>query len=60
MNTKFEAIEKKMDAKCHSKEVKEIVRREMDATHTCRPNDDERRNIRTTQNSGIVGEGTVR
>ena len=26
MNTRFEAIEKKLDAKCDSKEVKEIVR----------------------------------
>ena len=34
MNTRFEAIEKKRDAKCDSKEVKEIVRQEMDALHT--------------------------
>ena len=49
-----------MDAKCNSKEVKEIVRQEMDALHTCRPNDDESRNLLTTQNSGIVVEETVR
>ena len=48
MNTRFEAIEKKLDAKCDSKEVKEIVRQEMDALHTCRPNDDESRNLLTT------------
>ena len=60
MNTRFEAIEKKLDAKCDSKEVKEIVRQEMDALHTCRPNDDESRNLLTTQNSGIVVEETVR
>ena len=42
---RFEAIEKKLDAKCDSKEVKEIVRQEMDALHTCRPNDDESRNL---------------
>ena len=59
-NTRFEAIEKKLDAKCDSKEVKEIVRQEMDAMHTCRPNDDESRNLLTTQNSGIVVEETVR
>ena len=41
MNMRFEAIEKKLDAKCDSKEVKEIVRQEMDALHTCKPNDDE-------------------
>ena len=34
-------IEKKLDAKCDSKEVKEIIRQEMDAFHTCSPNDDE-------------------
>ena len=45
MNTRFEAIEKKLD---ESKEVKEIVRQEMDALHTCRPNDDESRNLLTT------------
>ena len=60
MNTRFEAIEKKLDAKCDSKEVKEIVRQEMDTLHTCRPNDDESRNLLTTQNSGIVVEETVR
>ena len=60
MNTKFEATEKKLDAKCDSKEVNEIVRQEMDALHTCRPNDDESRNLLTTQNSGIVVEETVR
>ena len=60
MNTRFEAIEKKLDAKCHNKEVKEIVKQEMDALHTCRPNDDESRNLLTTKNSGIVVEETVR
>ena len=45
MNTRFEATEKKLD---ESKEVKEIVRQEMDALHTCRPNDDESRNLLTT------------
>ena len=61
MNTRFEAIQKKkLDAKCDSKEVKEIVRQKMDALHTCRPNDDESRNLLTTQNSGIVVEETVR
>ena len=60
MNTRLEAIEKKLDAKCDSKEVKEIVWQEMDALHTCRPNDDESRNLLTTQNSGIVVEETVR
>ena len=45
----------KRDAKCDSKEINEIVRQEMDALHTCRPNDDESRNLLTTQNSGIVG-----
>ena len=30
------------------------------AMHTCRPNDDESRNLLTTQNSGIVVEETVR
>ena len=54
MNTRFEDIEKKWDSKCDSKEVKEIVWQEMDAIHTCRPNDDERRNLLTTQNSGII------
>ena len=49
-----------MDTKCDSKKVKEIVRQEMDALHTCRPNDDESRNLLTTQNSGIVVEETVR
>ena len=49
-----------MDAKCNSKEVKETVRQEMDAMHTCRPNDDESRNLQTTKNSGIVVEETVR
>ena len=49
-----------MDAKCDSKEVKEIVRQEMGAMHTCRPNDDESRNLLTTQNSGIVVEETLR
>ena len=57
MNTRFEAIEKKLDAKCDSKE---IVKQEMDALHTCRSNDDESRNLLTTQNSGIVVEETVR
>ena len=56
MNTRFEATEKKLDAKCDSKEVKEIISQELDALHTCRPNDDES----TTQNSGIVVEETVR
>ena len=60
MSTRFKAIEKKLDAKCDSKEVKEIVRQEMDAVHTCRPNDDESRNLLTTQNSGIVVEETVK
>ena len=60
MNTRFEAIEKELDAKCDSKEVKEIVRQEMDALHTRRPNDGESRNLLTTQNSGIVVEETVR
>ena len=60
MNKRFEAIEKKVDAKCDSKEVKEIVMQEMDVIHTCRPNDDESRNLLTTQNSGIVVEETVR
>ena len=60
MNMGFEAIKKKLDAKCDSKEVKEIVRQEMDALHTCRPNDDESRNLLTTQNSGNVVEATVR
>ena len=32
----------------------------MDALHTRRPNDDESRNLLTTQNSGIVVEETVR
>ena len=32
----------------------------MDALHTGRPNDDESRNLLTTQNSGIVVEETVR
>ena len=49
-----------MDAKCDSEEVKETVRQEMDAMHTCRPNDDESRNLQTTKNSGIVVEETVR
>ena len=49
MNTRFEAIEKKLDAKCDSEEIKEIVRQEMDAMHTCRPNDDESRNLLTTK-----------
>ena len=49
-----------MDAKCDSKEVEEIVRQEMDGLYTCRPNDDESRNLLTTQNSGIVVEETVR
>ena len=48
-----------LDAKCDSKEVKEIVRQEMDELHTCRPNEDESRNLLTTQNSGIVVEETV-
>ena len=43
-----------------SKEVKEIVRQEMDAIHTCKPNDDESRDLLTTQNSGNVVEATVR
>ena len=60
MNTRFEDIEKTLDAKCDSKEVKEIVREEMDALHTRRPNDDESRNLLTTQNSGIVVEETIR
>ena len=60
MKTRFEATEKKLDAKCNSKEVKEIVRQEMDALHTCRLNDDESRNLLTTQNSGIVVAETVR
>ena len=60
MNTRFEAIENKMDAKCDSKEVKEIVRQEMDAIHICRPNNDESRNLLTTQNSRIVVEETER
>ena len=60
MNTRFEAIEKKLDAKCDSKEVKEIVRHEMDAMHICRPNDDESRNLQTTQNSGNVVEETLK
>ena len=55
---------RELDAKCNSKEVKEIVRQEMDALHTCRPNDDESRNKdsvkKTTQNSGNVVEETVR
>ena len=32
----------------------------MDVLHTCRPNDDESRNLQTTQNSGIVVEETVK
>ena len=32
----------------------------MEAMHTCRPNDDESRNLQTTKNSGIVVEETVR
>ena len=32
----------------------------MYALHTCRPNDDESRNLLTTKNSGIVVEETVR
>ena len=32
----------------------------MDAIHTCRPNDDERINLLTTQNIGIIVEETVR
>ena len=60
INTRFQAIEKKMDAKCDSKEVKETVRNEMDALHICRSNDDEIRNLLTTQNSGNVVEETVR
>ena len=60
MNSRFEVIEKKLDAKCDSKEGKEIVRQEMDAIHTCRPNDDESRNLLTTKNVGIVVEETVR
>ena len=59
MKMRFEAI-KKQDDKCDSKEVKEIVSQEMDALHTCKPNDDESRNLLTTQNSGIVVEETVR
>ena len=50
----------KLDAKCDSKEVKEIVMQEMDALLTCRPNDDESRNLQTTQNSGNVVEETVK
>ena len=57
MNTRFEA--KKLDAKCDSREVKEIVRQEMDAMHTCRPTDDEGRNLQTAQNSGNVVEERV-
>ena len=34
-------------------------RQEMVAMHTCRPNDDESKNLQTTQNSGIVVEETV-
>ena len=60
MNMRFEAIEKKLEAKCDSKEVKEIIRQEMDTMHTCRPNDDESRNLQTTQNSGNVVEETVK
>ena len=60
MNMRFKAIEKKLDAKCDNKEVKEIIRQEMDALHTYRPNDDESRNLLTTQNSGIVVEETVK
>ena len=60
MNMRFEAIEKKLDAKCDSKEEKEIVRQEMDALHICRSNDDESRNLLTTQYSGIIVEETVR
>ena len=51
---------KKLDAKCDSKEIKAIVRQEMDAMHTCRPNDDESRNLLTTQNSKNVVEETVK
>ena len=32
----------------------------MDAMRTCRPNDDESRNLQTTQNSGNVVEETVK
>ena len=60
MNTRLEAIEKKLDAKYDSKEVKEKARQEMDAIHTCRPNEYESRNLLTTQNCGIVVEETVR
>ena len=57
MNTRFEAIEKKLDAKCDSKE---IIRQEIDALHICKPNDVESRNLLTTKNSGILVEETVR
>ena len=51
MNKRFEATEKKLDAKCNSKKVKAIVRQELDVMHTCRPNDDESRNLQITLNS---------
>ena len=60
MNTRLEAIEKKLDAKCHRKEVKEIVRQEMDAKHACRTNDDESRSKQTTQDSENVVQETVK
>ena len=51
MNTRLEATEKTLYAKCDSKETKEIVKQEMDAKHACRPRDDESRNLQITQYS---------
>ena len=55
-----EMYSKIMNTGYDSKEVKEIVSQEMDAMHACRPNDDENRNLQTTQNSGNVVEETVK
>ena len=35
-------------------------RQEMFAMHTCRPNDDESKNLQTTQNSGILVEKSMK
>ena len=61
MNTKLEAVEKQLDAaKCDRKEVKEIVRQEMDANYACRPSDDESKSLQTTQDGENVVQETVK